>query len=298
MRLVNIEDLRRPQEHIEPLIKQAQGLADLYDAFLKQDDETYSYEVVDYAEDTRAAGIHASEMSKCRRRLVYGILGTERRPDVEKVNANMKLRFRTGTAIHAMLQSDFTRMAAWYTTTYQAQGYSLTFEKELSVKPDKQALAYKWGIHSSCDGCFTFWRWDPTAGSWLPYLRVGVEVKTSSAGMYEKRTKPEPDHAEQTCLYQACLDLPLMWVFYYNKSNSNYTTPNAPWLFKFDSNLWERELEARFSQAHQEARSGQLPERAPGIHCDWCPFRYTCQPPNRRRRGTPLVPGSMRAQRP
>lgn len=297
MRLVTIEDLRRPAEQLEALIKQAQGLADLFDEFIRQDSETYSYTVTDHGEATRAVGIHASEMSKCQRRLVYGIMGTPRKTDPKAIDPNMKLRFRTGTAIHHMLQSDFRRMAAWYTKRYQSQGYALSFTEELSVRPDLQQLAAEWNIHSSCDGCFTFWVWNTYSNTWEPYLRVGVEIKTSSAPTYESRRKPDHDHTEQTCLYQACLDLPLIWVLYYNKSNSNFTTPRAPWLFKFDEHLWKNELEKRFADSHQKASARVLPDRVIGKHCDWCPFAHECKPPSKRgSSGAPVVPSSMLAR--
>ena len=295
MKLVTIEDLHRPNEQVEALIKQAHGIADTYDEFIKQDNETYSYTVTDYGEAERAVGIHASEMSKCQRRLVYGIMGIPRK--AEPADPNMKLRFRTGTAVHAMLQTDFRRMAEWYTKKYQFQGYALSFDQELSVKPELQQLAKEWGIHSSCDGCFTFWSWNTYSNSWEAYLRLGVEIKTSSAPTYESRRKPDHDHTEQTCLYQACLDLPLMWVLYYNKSNSNFTSPRAPWLFKFDEHLWKNELEKRFADSHRRAVTpGTLPDRVTGKHCDWCPFAYECKPPSRKTSNTPVIPSGMLAR--
>lgn len=299
MKLTTIEDLRRPREQTDHLIKQAQTIADLFDEFIRQDNETYSYKVTDFGESTREVGIHASEMSKCQRRLVYGIMGIDRRSDSSAIDPNMKLRFRTGTAIHAMLQTDFRRMSEWYTRSHQSSGYAMSFEEELSVKPDLQALAHHWGIHSHCDGCFTFWRWNTNTNEWEAHLRVGVEIKTSSADMFDKRRRPESDHLEQTCLYQACLDLPLMWVLYYNKSNSNFTNPRTPWLFKFDEHLWKNELERRFADSHQKAAAGELPDRVPGIHCRWCPFSYECKPPNLKsnRRGPPVVPSSMLARK-
>lgn len=299
MVLATIADLRRSTQEIEPLIKQARELADLYDRFIAQDNETYSYTVTDYGENTREPGIHGSEISKCQRRLVYGIMGTERRADPDSIKPNMKLRFRTGTAIHAMIQTDFKRMAAWYTRNHQHRGFMLTFEEELTVKPELQAVAQYWGIRSHCDGAFTFWWWDSVNGTWVPYLRVGLEIKTSSDAQFAKRRKPELDHTEQTCLYQACLDLPLMWVLYYNKSNSNYTNPSAPWLFKFDENLWRNELERRFQDSYARASSNQLPDRVVGLHCGWCPFKYTCRPPdaNVRRFTPPLIPTSMLPRR-
>jgi CRISPR/Cas system-associated exonuclease Cas4 (RecB family) len=274
MKLVTLNDLDQPEENYSPLIAQAQRLAELWTEFVKQDGEYHEYTVVDHGERQRSPGIHASEMSKCLRMVVYSIMATERRVQAGTVSANLKMRFRTGTALHALLQSDFRRMAAWYTKLYSAQGYALSFEPEVSVKSRDAAVA--WSLSSTCDGAFTFWRW--TGGEWEAYLRVGVEIKTSSDGEFQRRKAPEPDHLEQTTLYQACLDLPLMWVLYYNKNNSNFTTPYSPWLFKFDKALWQRELEMRFAKAHHHAELKVLPDRTESSNCGFCPFAWTCQP--------------------
>lgn len=272
--------------------------------FIKQDTETYTYTVTDYGERDRSGGIHASEMSKCMLKVVYSIMGVERRTTAEAIDANMKLRMRTGTAVHAQLQCDFQRMATWYSAQNFHNGLGLTFESELKVKSDLQTTAQAWDLSSSCDGAFTFWRWSRAEGyewGWDPYLRVGVEIKSSSDPSFEKRRKPDYDHMEQTCLYQACLDLPLMWVLYYNKSNSNFTTPFAPWLFKFDRHKWENDLEMRFAKAHHHAETRQLPDRTEGKHCGWCPFGYLCKPKILNRpayNATPIVNQGMMTRRP
>lgn len=237
-------------------------------------------------------------MSKCMLKVVYSIMGVERHTTATDIDANMKLRMRTGTAIHAMLQSDFKRMAEWYTKNHSAEGLALSFESELKVKSDLQLTAQAWDLSSSCDGAFTFWRWDGV--QWVAYLRVGVEIKTSSAPSYEARRKPDYDHLEQTCLYQACLDLPLMWLLYYNKSNSNFTTPFAPWLFKFDRHKWENDLEMRFAKAHHHAETRQMPDRTEGKHCGWCPFGYLCKPKILNRpayNATPVINQGMLVRR-
>lgn len=281
MPLISIADLKRPEAELAPILDYAKTLGELWLEFVKQDDESYEYTVKDDGEKERSAGIHASEMSDCMTKVVYSILGTERRVDPQAIPANMKLRFRTGTAIHAMIQTDFERMAAWYSRAYQSQGLALSFERELNIKPELQAEAEAWGLSSHCDGLFTFWRWySGTEGQhgWDPFLRIGTEIKTSSDKMFEDRKKPEAKHLEQTCLYQACLDIPLMWVLYYNKSNSNFTTPYSPWLFKFDEHLWKNELEMRFAKAHHHAETRQMPARSEGNHCGWCPFTWICKP--------------------
>lgn len=298
MQLLTIADLKRPEEELQPLFGQAQKLAELWLEFLRQDAEKYEYTVIDYGERERSPGIHASEMTKCQLKVVYSILGTERRVLSESVDVNMKMRMRLGTAVHAMLQSDFERMAIWYTKQYSPAGYALSFQAELPIKKELQEVSKKWDLSSSCDGAFTFWRWD--GQQWVAFMRVGVEIKTSSDKQFVDRKKPDHDHMEQTCLYQACLDLPLMWVLYYNKSNSNFTTPYAPWLFKFDSHKWENELLPRFATAHQHAQTQQMPDRTEGMHCQWCPFAWKCNPKVLNRssfNATPIVPAGMLVKR-
>ena len=108
-------------------------------------------------------------------------------------------------------------------------------------------------------------------------LSMGLEIKTASEGEYDKLNQPKEAHAEQTCIYMACLDLPLMWTLYYNKSNSNFTTPFSPWLTRFDNELWNR-LQMRFIKSQHRANTGDIPEREEGMHCRWCPFSWTCMP--------------------
>jgi CRISPR/Cas system-associated exonuclease Cas4 (RecB family) len=303
MQLISLADLQRPEEQIGHLIQHAQRLGELWVEFLKQDTEKYEYTVYDGGEKERSAGIHASEMSKCMTKLVYSIMGAERRPDTSATDVNMKLRFRTGTALHSMIQSDFKRMAVWYTKNNSQYGYALDFTPEVKIREDLQTVAADWGLSSHCDGIFTLYQWQqPQEGSplWAPVLRLGLEIKTSSGGQYEDRKRPEPDHLEQTCLYQATLDLPLMWLLYYNKDNSNFTTPYAPWLYKFDRNLWERELEMRFAKAHHYAETRQMPERTEGRHCRWCPFGYICKPKVLEQKvnyGPPVVSPGMLVRR-
>ena len=239
----------------------------------------------------RAAGIHASEISKCQRLLTYAIKGEERRSvKAENADVNMRMRFELGHAVHAMLQSDFHCMCERFNG-------ALTFEDEVRISPALGGTAAQYNMHSSCDGVFTFF------SEGQPYLRVGVEFKTKSDGQYTKMVKPDEDHLEQTCLYQKTLDVPLMWLFYYNKSNSNWTSSEPPYLFQFDAYLWDKKLEPRFTAAIATVQAGgPLPPKQEGMQCGWCPFAWTCQPTRQRARyGVPSItvdrPGALRVIR-
>ena len=269
MRLTSIEDLNRPQLELDPLIKEAQTLGHRYYDLVANEDETYEYRVVDFGEGTRTPGFHASEITGCHRQLVYSVAGCERRKN-PCLDVNMKMRFRIGTAVHAMIQAEFTRIAA-------NSGGHLHFEEEIKISPEHQEVAKQWNIHSHIDGIFTFSKWYPEHNRWGSYMRVGLEIKTQSAGAYEDNKEPLEYHKDQTCVYMKCLDLPLMWVLYYNKSNSNITTPYSPYLFKYDPDRWEK-ITRVIQSGSEYVRKGELPPREEGKPCTWCSYAWHCQP--------------------
>lgn len=246
-------------------------VATRYRDFIRNDIGGYQYTVSASPESEREMGIHASEVSGCHRRLVYGI-GTERRPDPVSTDINMRMRFRLGQAVHAMLQDEFQRMCA--TGPLVGPGnipFTLTFEAETHIAPHLGGAASDHGIHSSTDGIFTFWYLSE------PIIRILLEIKTKSGPEFDKLKTPAVDHIEQSHVYMGTLNVPMTWLLYYNKSNSNFTDPEPPFLFRFNDKLWS-DLEMRFLRSNHMAETNNLPPRTEGIHCRWCPFAYTCNP--------------------
>lgn len=255
--LIGIKDL---ESALAPNMAEIENLIAAYDRHLIQEEN-----------NTRKPGIHASEISRCYRQAVYTMRGEEKK---QEGNAQERIRwkrtFELGHAIHGMLQTHFKTMA-------EGSGLKLQFAAEVPIHPNKQELAAKWNIHSSCDGVFTFQYRDPTTWNYVPYIRMGLEIKSSNANQFEKLQEPKPEHIEQTCVYMAVLDLPVMWILYFNKDNQNITPSTAPWLVKFDPKLWAR-LESRFAKWHEHLAAGTLPDPMPGIHCNFCPYAWTCLP--------------------
>ena len=271
MKLTTIEDLQTLEpEQRKALIECAMQLSTLYLNFKRQLKGGFRYEVCVPEDKERAPGAHASEISHCNRQLVYSMRGEKRVPPVAGADVNMQMRFSIGQAVHAMLQHELKLMCDWM--NQQGGGKCLTFEDEVRINPDSQTLSKELDLYSSCDGCFTFWFND------LPYLRVGLEIKTKSAPEYDKLAHPGKDHMEQTCFYMAALDLPLMWLLYYNKSNSNFTKSEPPYLFQFNKDLWAKTLEPRIVKAQYIAKTVQTPDRQEGMYCSWCPFADSCKP--------------------
>lgn len=254
MRLTSVSDLSRPAEEIADLIDQATQLSQLYDDYVEADHGD-GHE--------RAAGIHASELCGCERKVVYCIQGAPKKKGLKK---NWRQRFRFGHAIHDMFQKDFYKMA-------ERSNGSLAFEAEVPVSPKYQAIAAELNIHSSCDGVFTFFD-DPNAD---PVLRVGLEIKTEAPDGYSKLQEPKPEHVEQAHVYMRCLDLPLMYFLYVNKGNQNNTPSIEPFLIRYDPSIWGK-LEQRCRRLLKMAADNVLPDRKEGILCDFCPYAPICQP--------------------
>ncbi len=265
MPLTRIADLAQPKEDLEPYLEMAGSLSKLYESLLENWQENHA---------DRPPGIHASELNKCLRETFYTLTNVEKQ---NSVSVNMRRRFHIGHAVHAMVQKELHKLAAYHQAEEVAQqnGWYLEFEDEVVINPEKQELAAKYKIYSSCDGVFTFR--ESEHGEVV--LRVGLEIKTENPDGYEKLKQPKKEHIEQMHVYMACLDLPIVWFFYMNKGNQNTTPSRDPWLLTFDHAIWER-LEGRAREVlhHEETRT--LPTREEGQHCTFCPYSWTCLPSN------------------
>lgn len=219
----------------------------------------------------RLPGIHASELSGCKRKIVYSLLQTERR---DHVPLFWKKKFKLGHAMHDMLQGEFYKMARKF--EYKVTGGThVSFHSELPIAPKYQPLAARWDIQSHLDGLFTIR--EHVLGPAV--CRILLEIKSMNPDEFADLSAPKPEHIEQSHVYMAVYDVPLTWVLYFNKANENYTPPEANFLVKFDPHIWQG-LEERIAWVEEQAALGQLPEREEGITCRFCPFSWTCTPPS------------------
>lgn len=258
MKLTSIADLQVPGAQI--LEQTAWDLTKIYDNFLDTFPADDSHE--------REAGIHATELNNCLRQVVYTLFSTPKVADVERM---WRKKFEVGRSIHDMLQRHFRLMCAHMAANSNGR---LTFEDEVRVQDTP--LGRELYLTSSCDGIFTF-----LDDAKVPFLRVGTEIKTKSDAEYKKLDGPEDKHVQQAHLYMAALDLPLTWILYWNKSNEHYTPSIAPYLIRFDPNIWQK-LEDRARIAIDFANRQELPHPEVGMGCRWCPYAYTCNPPTER----------------
>jgi CRISPR/Cas system-associated exonuclease Cas4 (RecB family) len=255
MPLTSIEEMQKNPGSLEEGLLLLDSLSRRYEEWIENEEEDGN---------ERAGGIHASEVSGCARRLVYGIMNTKR---VGQSSYIWKRRFKMGHVIHAMLQSEFARFS------YSPDHFT-RFQDEAVISPHLHMLAARWDINSSCDGIFEIGEKNPER----LLLRAGIEIKSMNPDEFDRINKPKPEHIEQAHVYMACLNLPVMWFIYFNKANANYTkSSDRRFVIPFNQDTWDG-LERRFDKAHQQAYFQQLPAKEEGIVCSFCPFSYTCQP--------------------
>ena len=266
MSLVTISDLyNQPNDIVAKYLSWASDLGDIYENFIKQDDEDVAYITGWHGAKSRSQGIHASEMSGgCRRPVWYSITGVARQDG--DLDPFWKKRFRIGHAYHAMIQEDWRRIS-------EKSGGLMSFEKEVRIDPSLQLIAAEYDIHSSCDGVIIF-RDKPWGEA---VLRVGLEIKTASPKQFEELKKPKLEHDRQTCVYMKCLDVPVLWTMYVNKGNQNVIPSKPPYLFTFDYNLWNV-IEGETKEVIHLATINEIPERSESIVCQFCGYAWTCKP--------------------
>lgn len=268
MPLNTIEDLvSESNENIALLTAWASDLSDMYEDFVKKDEDDVSFTAGWHSAKGRSDGIHASELSGgCRRPVYYSLTQVKR---VEKeLDPFWKKRFRVGHLYHALLQEDLRRMC-------EKSGGLLRFDREVRIDPSLQAVSKEYNIKSSCDGVISFH--DHPYGPAM--LRVAIEIKTESPDQFKDLKEPKPEHRRQTCVYMKCLNTPLCWTFYINKGNQNIKPSKHPFLFHFDHDLW-RTIETETRDVIRLATIQEVPPRKESIVCEFCGYSEICQPPS------------------
>lgn len=283
MALCTIQDLKgMSADEKEPYVKCAMQISTLFYQWKAQHDGKMVVAVEFFGERERKQGVHASELSGCQRKFVYALMGIPRIVLPEQKNVNMQRRFDMGTMVHAITQKEFYLMCDWYNATHTpTTGMMISFQDEVTINPELGGVAAQYHMHSSCDGCFTFWQpgYDAAGDyTWVPFMRLGLEIKTASGPMYKKLKEPSKEYVEQTCMYMRALDVPLMYMMYIDKSSQNYTSAESPWLYQYNSLQWDKTLEPRIVLRLQMARDNKLPAKEEGMPCGWCPFAHECRP--------------------
>lgn len=136
----------------------------------------------------RESGLHPSEISGCKRKAYYSLIGAEKR------QAKMiEPRLLIGSIIHTLIQSSFESNGLY------------TVKSEIPIKDS--AFARKYFMVGHCDMGFYV--------NGKPML--GVEIKSGTVP-----STPMENHIMQATVYQVCLEFPFFWYFYMNRDGDKW----------------------------------------------------------------------------
>jgi CRISPR/Cas system-associated exonuclease Cas4 (RecB family) len=251
MPLLSISDL----PDVDPYRAYIKELVDVYSGHLSKDDS-----------HGRNPGIHPSEISECHRRAFYTMTNTKKKGGIDP---KWVLKFNHGTALHEMIQNDWTNISS-------ESGGLIEFVPEIEITPNTCEVSKRYKIYGHCDGVICIKKIDSN-GELVDHIRMGLEIKSISPRGYESLTSPKPAHIEQAHVYMKCLDLPVMWLFYYNKGSDYYTKPEGKFLVKYSHIVWDK-LEERFNNWLDHVERGTQPEKNDGIGCEFCSYTWLCKP--------------------
>ena len=100
--LMTISDLQTtPQGMQNQCVQAAMSLSNLWDSYVKQSPGDWELHTEFRGEEERQGGIHASELSRCRRLIVYSAMNTERKVQAQDKNPKMQRVFDIGTIVHS-----------------------------------------------------------------------------------------------------------------------------------------------------------------------------------------------------
>jgi hypothetical protein len=207
---------------------------------------------------------HPSSAGSCMRAEVLQYIKT---PPTDEKSKDMKVIFEIGHFIHDMVQTRLENLHLHL----NARGLQYEFQREVPFDPLTDQLFLEFGIAGTADGVLRVWNDD--------FLQRGlVEIKSINPDDF-KTLKPEHKpaygkHLMQSHLYAYRFDLPIIWVFYVNKSSGKRLMK----LHMFQQKWFDQALEF-FAVAEDFVARGELPPRQENyMDCSECVYRSLCKP--------------------
>ena len=211
--------------------------------------------------DDRQGHFHPSAVGSCGRRNVYEYIRT---PAIQTIEPEDLEVFDMGHAVHAMLQAKMGELSK--TLSPKKMGYE--FSSELG-RPANDVLYDDFHIGGTTDGLIEIW-----ADDWRQ--RGILEIKSIKDKNFIKLRGPKEDHVMQCHIYAYRFDCPVMWIWYFNKNNSE----RKVYPIVYDQAILDAAL-AKYSAWIMHAEAGTLPDREESFwSCPRCEYRDACKPPS------------------
>lgn len=246
-------------------MKQAWTLADA--ANLTSADAIDIYEIYCTAlgtrtRDDRSGEFHPSAIGYCGKRQVLGFMGVQ---GVETIDARSFDIFDVGHAVHHLIQGRLEHPGLH--ELMHRRGMTFEFVREVRFDPASDELFRELRLGGTTDGLT---RIVTTASK----QRAVIEIKSIGDDGFKKLNGPMESHLQQAHLYAYRFDCPVIYVWYFNKNNSDHVVYPVIFNWKiFDTAV--QKLVAL--NGHIDA--GTVPEREESyMECKNCEFRDMCKP--------------------
>ncbi len=230
--------------------------ADVFDL-----DSLYSKAILSKKNDDSRQGVfHPSAVGGCRRASVYEYI---RAPFLEDPDEESQEIFELGHHIHDIIQSRLEHS----TTIPGITNLNVEFTREVSYDAETDLLHRDMGIGGTTDGILRVWtpEWEQ---------RGVLEAKSIATDGFDRLKGPDKKHLMQAHLYCYRYDLPVMWIFYYNKNNSKRQIYSRV----FDPKIFDEAVEY-FAGLMDHVQLGTLPPRDESFYiCPRCKYRDLCKP--------------------
>lgn len=248
--------------------------------------------VLEENERRNNADVHASQIHKCIKALVYSCTDYVFEGK-SHVSPELRLIFDHGHSLHHMLQS-YGKKGAWCNpSSYNAEVSIIPDAEEAILRNERvleEAIRYK--IRSSVDAVIWNYVVPGIRDIGEVSLRIIHEYKSIGPGKpkkdgtmyggYADLRGPKLEHKWQSTMYMHCLNIPLTSVIYYNKAYDqlmDFVTPYDPITWNFVKNKIEKVLayaEHDIMPPWEETAAVLNP-----YECDGCDYKHICDPPKK-----------------
>lgn len=187
---------------------------------------------------------------------------TDTTPDVARDQDTLDF----GHAAHALI---LERRLGQIKEMLEERGWTVEIEVEKPHDPNTDLLRQHYDLGGTTDALIRVT--DPHGDS-----QEGVlEVKSSKSKLFHKMQAAKKEHLAQANIYALRWGVPNIWVWYFNKDDSDRRVFRS----FFDPVLLEETL-GRFAEWKRHADAGTLPERDMNMWiCARCPWQTPCNPP-------------------
>lgn len=170
-----------------------------------------------------------------------------------------------GHSVHHLI---LERRLAQIETHLVAQGYEVKIEVEKAHDPATDFLRLNFDLGGTSDGLLTIT--NPAGVT----QRGVLEVKSIKDNGFHELARAKPEHLAQANLYALRNDIPGIWIWYFNKNDSD----RRVFRHFFDPVLADQTL-AKYAAWKAHADAGTLPLRDENWWmCARCPWQHVCKP--------------------